>query len=85
MNVDSSYWNTHYAEKFASEFRPFQYLNGNTRIYPCFDTLQVEDYGRYEMAAWNEEHKRRVLETQFPQDLKAAFHVGAGMGVDSFK
>ena len=36
----NDYWNTHYAEKFESEFRPFHYLNGNTRIHPCFDTLK---------------------------------------------
>ena len=77
MNVDSNYWNEHYEEKFISEFHPFRYLNGNIRIHPCFDTLQVENYERYEMKAWNEIHKRYVHETQFPLDLKAAFNVGA--------
>lgn len=85
MNVGSNYWNANYAEKFASEFRPFHYLNGNIRIYPCFDTLQVENYGRYEMAAWNEEHKRKVHETQFPLDLKTAFDIGAQIGDNDFK
>ena len=77
-NVGSDYWNAHYAEKIASEFRPFRYLNGATRIHPCFDTLQVNDYGRYDMAAWDEAHKRAVHASQFPEDLKAAYAIGAG-------
>ena len=77
MNVGEEYYNQHYADKFKDEFRPFRYLKGATTIHPFFDTLQVNDYSLYDMAAWNEEHKREVHWTQFPIDLDKAFRIGA--------
>ena len=39
--------------------------------------LQVADYSRYDMAGFNEEHKKAMREKQFPQDLIKAFEMGA--------
>ena len=46
-------------------------------IYPCCDTLQVKDYSKYSMAGFNEEHKKKMQEEQFPHDLEEAFSLGA--------
>ena len=52
-------------------------LHGETRSYAACDTLQVNDYSRYDMGLFNEEAKRAHREQQFPKDLGAAFSMGA--------
>lgn len=44
-------------------------------LYSC-DTLQFSDYSRYVSGMFNEEHKRKHHEEQFPVDLKKAFELG---------
>ncbi len=78
MNVGKEHYDTQYAEHFATSFYAFRHLNGEIRIHPCFDTTQVSDYTKYEMAGWDSEHKKMVHDTQFPLDLRNAFEVGAG-------
>lgn len=46
------------------------------RIASC-DTLQVNDYSKYDMAYFSEEAKRAHRDEQFPKDLEAAFALGA--------
>lgn len=41
-----------------------------------YDTYQFADYSNYDCDVFNEEDKRRVKETQFPEDLKKAFDLG---------
>ena len=43
----------------------------------CFDTLQVKDYSKFNMAGFNEEHKKAHHEKQFPLDLEEARQMGA--------
>ena len=52
-------------------------MNGKVMIYPSFDTLQVKDYTKDNMAAASEQHKIEVHERQFPVDLEQAFSMGA--------
>lgn len=78
MNVNREYYEQHYKSKFADEFRPFRYLNGTTTVHGFCDTLQVRDYSLFDMAAWDENHKRKVHQEQFPIDLQTAFEIGAG-------
>lgn len=58
------------AQSFAS-------LNGKVEVYACCDTLQVTDYSKYNMASFNEEHKKEMRAKQFPHDLEKAFQMGA--------
>ena len=51
--------------------------NGEVKIYPVFNTLQVNDYSKYAMGAFDEEDKKMNHEKQFPVDLKKAFEIGA--------
>lgn len=52
-------------------------FNGKLKILPSLDTLQVNDYSKYEMGYFDEKHKLQVHEEQFPKDLEAAFQMGA--------
>ncbi|MBR3195081.1 MAG: flavodoxin family protein [Clostridia bacterium] len=52
-------------------------LKGGVRTYAACDTVQVSDYSKYNMAAFNEEYKKAQRDEQFPADLKAAFDLGA--------
>ena len=44
-------------------------------LYVC-DTYQFTDYSKYDCNMFDENHKRQVKETQFPQDLKNAYNLG---------
>ena len=79
MNVSREYYDANYAEKFKEQFHPFNFLNGKTHIHPCCDTMQVKDYSKYDMDAWDGQHKQQVHETQFIIDLEKAFKIGAGL------
>ena len=49
-----------------------EYLTENESIScvtACCDTLQVRDYSKYNMASFNEEHKKEMRAKQFPQYL----------------
>ncbi|MBR2742790.1 MAG: flavodoxin family protein [Clostridia bacterium] len=79
MNADRAMYDKVYNNAMKVYFAPFGFLNGDIDIYPFCDTLQVDDYSKYDMASFSEEHKRAVHETQFPTYLKKAFDVGAGV------
>ena len=55
-------------------------LHGEARSVAAFDTLQVKDYGKFDMAYFDEDAKRAHREEQFPADLEAAFALGAELG-----
>ncbi len=77
MNAPKEYYNLAYKEKAKEIKQIFEGLNGIIEVYPCCDTLQVTDYSRYNMADFNEEHKKEMREKQFPKDLENAFALGA--------
>ena len=78
MNMPSNLYGQMYEKRMQEYFAPFGFLNGLLRIFPVCDTLQVEDYSKYDMAAFSEEHKRSVKETEFRQALEKAFEIGSG-------
>ena len=77
MNVTKERYASMYGQKFEAYFWPMHFLNGQTRLHPVFDTLQVQDYSKYEMASFDGDHKHAMRETQFPLDLEYAFRIGA--------
>ncbi len=77
MNAPKAYYNLTYRKKAKEVAQTFTALNGSVEVYACCDTLQVNDYSRYDMAGFNEEHKKAMREKQFPQDLIKAFEMGA--------
>ncbi len=77
MNASEEYYNQAYDAKMNEYFAPMRFLNGEIRFHPVCDTLQVEDYSKYEMAGFSEEHKRTVHDKLFPFALNEAFKLGA--------
>lgn len=80
MNAPRDMYESWYKPKMEGMLHSFKILNGSFEIYPCCDTLQVNDYSKYNMAGFNEEHKKLSRETNFPKDLEQAFKMGARLG-----
>ena len=80
MNAPKAYYDLAYRQKAEEMERVFKSLNGTVEVYACCDTLQVNDYSRYNMAGFNEDHKKETREKPFPRDLENAFRMGAMLG-----
>ena len=77
MNAPKDYYKERMEPHFQTMFDFFRRFGGRFEVYPCCDTLQVRDYSKYDMASFDEEHKKEVREKQFPIDLQEAFRIGA--------
>ena len=77
MNAPKTFYNLNYRKKAKEVAQNFKSLNGSVELYACCDTLQVKDYSKYNMAGFDEEHKKEMRAKQFPQDLEKAFEMGA--------
>ena len=76
MNAPKSYYEQSYLGKAKEVEQIFRALNGNVEVYAACDTLQVNDYSKFNMAGFSEEHKKEMREMQFPVDLEEAFRLG---------
>ena len=76
MNAPKVFYNMSYKKKAKEIAEIFKALNGDVEVYPCCDTLQVNDYSKFNMASFSEEHKKQVREKEFPKDLEHAFQMG---------
>ena len=80
MNAPKSYYNLAYKKKAKEVAQSFKVLNGAVEVYACCDTLQVNDYSKYNMSGFNEDHKKEMRGKQFPQDLEQALQMGTRLG-----
>ena len=76
MNAPKIYANTGYRGMMKLYAETMKRLGGSSEYYAACDTLQFEDYARYAAGTFNETHKRKVREEQFPKDLQAAYDIG---------
>ncbi len=76
MNAPKAYFEQSYLGKAKEVEQIFRALNGNVEVYAACDTLQVNDYSKFNMAGFSEEHKKEMREKQFPVDLEEAFRLG---------
>lgn len=76
MNSPKTFYNLAYRKKAKEVAQNFKGLNGKVEVYACCDTLQVNDYSKYNMASFNEKHKKEMREKQFPKNLENAFNMG---------
>lgn len=76
MNASKEFYDRLYKDAFEGYARELQMLNGEVRLYPCHDTLQVADYSKYNMAGFDAERKRLSREKNFPRDLGNAYQIG---------
>lgn len=80
MNAPKTFYNLAYRKKAKEVSQSFKALNGEVEVYACCDTLQVNDYSRYNMTSFNENHKKEMRGKQFPKDLRQAFQMGVKLG-----
>ena len=76
MNAPRERYENAFKEKIINDLRLLKNLNGDMKIIAACDTLQVNDYSKYNMGSFNEEHKKKVNAEVFPEDLKEAFKLG---------
>jgi multimeric flavodoxin WrbA len=66
-----------YTAMFETHAEIFEALGWKTEFMTSCDTYQFDDYSRFYAPMFNEEHKRRHRESQFPADIKSAFEMGS--------
>ena len=76
MNAPKGYYEQCYLGKAKEVEQIFRALNGNVEVYAACDTLQVNDYSKFNMAGFSEKRKKEMREKQFPVDLEEAFRLG---------
>ena len=52
---------------------------GPTKVMICGDTLQVNDYDKYEWTMFDPDTKKARHQTVFPQEKQKAFNLGLEM------
>lgn len=77
MNAPKEYYESNMKEYLSVSESSFRLLNGDVKVYPVCNTLQVLDYSKYNMGMFREEDKKKSNENQFPKDLDEAYKLGA--------
>ena len=78
MNVMPQRHEEEYEAKLAEQFDGIaRFLNGEVRVLPVCNTLQVNDYSKYAMGGFDGALKQEARQSQFPLDLQAAYQMGA--------
>ena len=76
MNATKEFYNNLYKKSFEGYAKELEMLNGEICLYPCYDTLQVSDYSKFNMGSFDEAKKKLSHEKNFPVDLKNAYQIG---------
>ena len=76
MNATKEFYDRLYKEKFEAYAKEMEMLGGEVNLYPFYDTLQVNDYSKFNMAGFDENKKKLSREKNFPTDLENAYRVG---------
>ena len=77
MNAPEVYANTGYRAMMKQYAEAMKRLGGHSEYYAACDTLQFEDYSKFAAGPFNEAHKRKSRQEQFPKDLQAAYDIGS--------
>ncbi len=76
MNTTQKYYDEMYKEKFEEYADEFKRLNGDVILHPCYNTLQVADYSKFNMSSFDESLKKKAHDELFPADLQNAYNLG---------
>ena len=80
MNANGDYFENGIKPSLAvTESTAQMFFHGKVQSYASFDTLQVKDYTKFAMGAFDAEAKQKRHEEQFPLDLKACFEMAAAL------
>ena len=79
-NCSEDFYNQIGYDKMLENYRnTLTGMVGPTKVMVCGDTLQVDDYSKYNWTMFDPEAKRIRHEEMFPKDMKKAFALGAEM------
>lgn len=85
MNVTEELSNQMYTESIYGTVERFiEYAFGKPYSLKVYDTYQFKDYSLYEHK-FDEEHKIKQKEEQFPKDLEKAYNIGVQLVCDVLK
>ena len=76
MNATKELYDRLYKEKFEAYAKEMEMLGGEVNLYPFYDTLQVNDYSKFNMAGFDENKKKLSREKNFPTGLENAYRIG---------
>lgn len=80
MNAPQAYYEANLRPYLANVEGLFKMgLHGDICSYASCDTLQVNDYSKYDMSYFSEADKRKHRDEQFPADLAECFKMGAAL------
>lgn len=80
MNVkEDQFDDLGYTQVLAIAQRAMALVFGQAEVLVSTDTLQFDDYSKYDAAMFDPAHKRRRHEEVFPEDCRKAFDLGAGL------
>ena len=78
MNATGDYYETGIKPSLVvTESTAPMFFHGKTASYASLDTLQVRDYSKFSMGAFDENAKKERHDSQFPIDLQECFKLGA--------
>ena len=75
MNATKEFYDRLYKAKFEEYAKEWKMLGDKVILYPCYDTLQVSDYSKFNMASFDESKKKSAHEKNFPKDLENAYRI----------
>jgi len=85
MNTTKEFYDRLYKERFEEYAKELEMMGGKVVLYPCYDTLQVQDYSKFNMASFDEGQKKLAHDKNFPKDLENAFRIGQELSASSIK
>ena len=77
-NVSEDFYAQIGYDKMLEDYKNrFESMVGPTEIMICGDTLQVDDYEKYDWTMFDPNAKKLLRETVFPKEMEKAFSLGA--------
>ena len=76
MNASKEFADKGYRGLMEQYSNAMRRLGGKSEYYAAYDTLQFDNYSEFAAGSFDESHKRKVREEQFPKDLQAAYDIG---------
>ena len=76
MNATQEFYDKMYKKEFEHYMDKFKRLNGDVVLYPCYNTLQVSDYSKFNMSSFDENVKKKTHDELFAMDLQNAYNLG---------
>lgn len=83
MNTSKEFYENMMKQLLQNQIVLLQRLGGRVEVYAACDTYQFNDYAKYHAGMFDETHKRKVRDEQFPKDLKAAYVIGYKLTIEN--